>query len=487
MKVGIISLGCPKNLIDSEVAAGHLAEGGFELTLDPAEAEIMVVNTCGFIEPARDESLGVIEDLSEARKRGALDALVVMGCLVQRDRDALAAAFPEVDAFLPISDYSGLPSVIEWILDNRRDPKRTARPPMDGGVPKTEETDLGRCLLTLPHVSYLRIAEGCDHRCSYCAIPDIRGPLRSRPLDVLVGEAEALAAAGVKELALVAEDTTVYGRKLPEGHEGDAYGLPELLEALDRVEGLAWIRVLYAYPTGVSDRLIEVMARSKKVVEYLDLPIQHIHPRILKSMGRGATTKRIEDAVDRLRGGVRDIALRTSVIVGYPGETEAEFEALLEFLERVRFERLGAFAFSPEKGTRAAGLPDPVPADRVAERLDRVMRLEARIIRERNERLVGRDLEVLVDAPGFREGEDVRPGLGRTRADAPEIDCSVLLDPAPGIEAGDLIEARITGFEDYDLKATPSPRRETAKHPARRKRGKARRSRGNRRKGGSKR
>ncbi len=447
LQICLLSLGCPKNLVDSEVIAGRLADEGLEIIRDPEEADAVVINTCGFVESARRESLETIDEVCRLKSSGVISAVVVVGCLVQRYRKALLKEIPEVDAFLPITDYSGLPGILRALFDES--PGASTVRGLGGGR-RTPETDLCRLLLTRPHTSYLRVAEGCNHRCSFCAIPSIRGRLRSKPVETLVREAQALADAGVKEINLVAEDTTDYGRDL----EGKALlprlRLPGLLRRLARVDGLRWIRILYAYPSRVTDDLIAEMARNPKVLPYIDMPIQHISERILKSMRRGTPPGRIRERIDRLRARIPGVVLRTRVIVGYPGESEAEFLELLDFLEEIRFERLGAFPFSPEEDTPAGTLPKRVPDTVIRERLDRVMTLERRIIRRRNKSLVGGLEEVIVDVVGSDN-----QAYGRTRADAPDIDCGVMLKASRGLEAGGLIQARITGFSGYDLLAVP--------------------------------
>jgi len=442
MKVSIISLGCPKNLIDSEVATGVLVGAGHDLVLEPEEADAVIINTCGFIEPAQRESMAVIEEIIDCKKRGLISALVVIGCLVQMFKKELEAGLPEVDAFLPISDYSGLPAVLESVQLGKSRGKVKLR----GGEARSSLTDMGRVLLTRPHSSYLRIAEGCNHRCSYCVIPTIRGKLKSKPLKTAIEEAEGLASIGVKEINLVAEDTTDYGKDLA----GKPL-LPDLLRGLRKIKGVRWIRILYAYPTRLTKSLVDVMSSTPEIVEYIDMPIQHISERILKSMFRGVGPQKVKNAVNLLRERIPGIAIRTSVIVGYPGETEEEFLELYNFLETVQFERLGVFTFSPQEGTPASVMPDMVPEQTKAERLDKIMTLQKSIIADRNKSLVGCDVEVIVDAPGSDS-----PAVGRTRSDAPDIDCIVKIESKRMLKSGTILNARITGFDGYDLNARPS-------------------------------
>ena len=441
LRVCLVSLGCPKNLVDSEVMAGRLVEDGCELVLYPADADAVVVNTCGFVESAREESLAVIEELCRLKEGGRPAVVAAVGCLIQRFRTAFADRAPAVDAWIPLSDYSRLPRVLRALASGER--VRGAL--CAAGGRRNAETDFRRLLLTRPHTAYLRIAEGCNHRCSFCAIPSIRGRLRSKPLETAVMEAEALAAVGVKELILVAEDTTDYGRDLA----GRSL-LPKLLRRLGEIEGVSWIRILYAYPSRVTDELIHEMAENPKVVPYLDMPIQHVNARVLRSMRRGTSPDKIRERTDALRKGVPEITLRTSVIVGFPGEDEAAFAELEAYLASVRFERMGAFLFSAEEGTMAARLPGRVLRNEAEARFQRIMELGRRIIRERNKSLVGRRAEVIVD--DARRGH---PVLGRTTADAPEIDCTIRLRSKKRMETGSLLQVRITGFDEYDLEGVP--------------------------------
>ncbi len=446
MKVCLISLGCPKNLIDSEVMAGRIGAARMEIVYDPEDADVAVVNTCGFIEAAVEESTETILELCRLKEAGLLRGIVVAGCLVQRFRDELIAQIPEVDAFLTISDYSGLSRAIE---DAARADGGSAAATDGGGSPsfggkrRSVETDLSRTLLTPSHTAYLRIAEGCNHQCSFCAIPSIRGRLRSKPEAILLEEAGQLARLGVKELNLVAEDTTDYGRDLKDGST-----LASLLDRLSTVRGIEWIRILYAFPSRVTDELIDTIARNSKVVNYIDVPIQHISGPILRSMRRGTTPASIEKMIERLRAAIPGIVLRTSVIVGYPGESSAHFDELFEFLERVRFERLGAFGFSPESGTAAHRLEPRLPREVIDARIEKIMEFQRRVIEERNISLVGQTADAIVDLVSNDRAR------GRTVGDAPDIDCGVDIVGGgfeEGFEAGEIVEVRFTGHSGYDL------------------------------------
>jgi len=453
IKICLVSLGCPKNLVDSEVIASHLLDGRMEIVYEPAESDVVVVNTCGFIQVAVDESEQTIQDLCRLKAGGVIRGVVVVGCLVQRFGTELLARLPAVDAFLPISDYSGLVGVIRGLLERggaAADPPPPEPPDAarfagaTGGRPRTATSDLSRALLTASHTAYLRIAEGCNHRCAFCTIPEIRGRLSSKPIPLLVDEARGLAEAGVKELNLVAEDTTDYGRDLD-----PPATLAELLQALARIPKIRWIRILYAFPSHVTDALIETIAGNPKVLPYLDVPIQHYNDAILESMRRRTPPELLDSLVTRLRDAVPEIVLRTSVIIGYPGETEERFEELFRFLQVARFERLGAFAFSPEPGTAAAGLDAPRPSSaEVTARIEKVMTFQKTVIEECNIALVGREADVIVDSSSNGCGR------GRTKADAPDIDCSVVLS-GPGIESGVIIPVRFTGYSGYDLIAEP--------------------------------
>ncbi len=449
LKVSLISLGCPKNLVDSEVLLGHAAEDGFRIARDPEDADLAVVNTCGFIEAAREESVRTIREVGELKKSGRLKGLVVVGCMSERFGEALREELPEVDAFLGLSDYSGVPALLRRLAEGRGE--RSAAD-VKGGNLKDASSDRTRLILTPRSYAYLRIGEGCDHACSFCAIPSIRGRQRSKPIEVCVAEAEGLASGGVRELVLVAEDSTAYGMD-----RGRKRTLPRLLEALSEVEGIEWIRVLYAYPHTVDRALIEQLRDNPKVVPYLDIPIQHISASMLRAMKRGVSSEQVRRILDRLRTEVESIAIRTTLLTGFPGESEEDFEELCAFVREFRFERLGVFPYSLEEGTGSFELPGRVPEDVAAERCERILELSRANIEARNAELVGRRLPVLVDgrAESIPEGSGLGEGgsVGRTEADAPEIDCLVYFeDPIP---SGTLVEAEITSSLGFDLVARP--------------------------------
>lgn len=461
----LVSLGCSKNLVDTEVMAGHLAREGLALVAAPDEADLVIVNTCGFIGEARAESEATIARFAAHRRRGALRGLVVTGCMVELHEAALARRFPEVDALLPISDYSGVPSIARQVLGGEPAalcPTGEAQPgargasgsgpgyarerrALAGGLAKQGDSDLGRALLTASHTAYLRLGEGCNHVCAFCAIPKIRGRLKSKPLPVLLEEARALAALGARELTLIAEDSTDWGKDL---HAG--YGLAELLAGLGRVEEVRWVRVMYAHPATIDERLIAALASVPNVAPYLDLPIQHGDEQVLRLMRRGTSPARLRDVVARLRAAVPGIALRTTILTGFPGETEAAFARLLDLLEELAFDRVGCFTFSAEAGTEAARLPGRVPAEVARARRAQVMQRQRRRVQRANRARAGTTDVVLIDAV-----EGAR-AVGRTARDAPEIDGRVLVEGG-GLRVGDFRDVRITGAKAYDLLGVAAP------------------------------
>jgi ribosomal protein S12 methylthiotransferase len=463
--VCLVSLGCSKNLVDSEVMAGHLAREGLALVADPDDANLVVINTCGFIGEARAESEAAIGRFAAARRRGALSGLVVTGCMVELHEAALAQQFPEVDALLPISDYSGVPSIVRQVLGGERSavcptgeaPKGArgasgsgtgyakAAVPLAGGLAKQGDSDLGRALLTAPHTAYLRLGEGCNHVCAFCAIPKIRGRLKSKPLPVLAEEARALAQLGARELTLIAEDSTDYGKDL-----GQGYGLAEALVELGRLSSVRWVRVMYAHPATIDDRLIDTLAAVPNVAPYLDMPVQHGDDAVLRAMRRGTSVARIREVVGKLRAAVPDIALRTTILTGFPGETDEAFARLLELLDELRFDRLGCFTFSSEPGTEAARLALAVPHELAEERREQVMAAQRRRLQRANRARVGSTETVLVDA--VERGR----AIARTVRDAPEIDGRVIVEGGGVRRAGQFAQVKITGAKGYDLVATPA-------------------------------
>lgn len=456
-RVALVHLGCAKNQVDSEVLLGRLASEGAVVCADPSDAEVAIVNTCAFIGPARDESLAAIRGLLEHKRRGALRGVIVAGCLTELYRPDLLAnpELRDVDGFLGLTDAARIAELVRAIEEGRNGRELTGgrvRPSPEAGAIAVPEkgravpNDATRILTGLRSTAYLRISEGCDHDCAFCVIPAIRGRHRSKPLTQLREEAAALVAQGVREIVVVAEDSTAYGRD-----RADAERLPDALRAIADTPGLRWVRTMYAYPNGLPAGLTEVLREHPSVVEYLDIPIQHIAGNVLRAMRRASTGEKVKATLQRLREEVPGITLRTTILVGFPGETERDFLELLDFLGTFRFERLGAFAFSPEKGTAAHGLPNPVPAEEALRRRDAVLQLQQRIVAERNRALVGSCVEVLVDSL-----DASGRAYGRTRADAPEIDCGVrVLGKAA---AGQLFEAKVVGVEGdgYDLVVKPT-------------------------------
>jgi ribosomal protein S12 methylthiotransferase len=447
IRVSLVSLGCAKNLVDSEVIVGRLAQGPFALQRDPEGSDVVIVNTCGFIDAAKDESIDTICEMLELKARGEVKGVVVAGCMVRRYGEVMQRELPDVDAFLDISDYSDAPALLARIRDRgvlAESPARAqAGPPILRGGDKTSTVDLGRTLLTASHSAYLRISEGCDRKCAFCAIPLIRGTQRSKPIEVLLREARDLAARGVKELSLIGEETTAYGSDI-----GMKYGLGivDLLRALRDVDGLRWIRLQYAHPGSFRRELIEEIRDNDKVAKYVDVPIQHGDDDILKKMKRGTPRAKILELMRELREEIPGITLRTTILVGFPHETERRFENLLELLREVRFDRLGCFAYSREEGTSSHDLGSRVPARVAAERRRKVMTLQRRIARDRSKRLLGTEVEVLVDAVAGDQA------IGRTEGDAPQVDGVVRFATGGArIAPGAFVRVAVERIDGYDL------------------------------------
>jgi ribosomal protein S12 methylthiotransferase len=455
-----VSLGCPKNLVDSERMLGLLAQDGYVPVPESERADLVIVNTCGFIDAARQESLGVIRGLIDRKRAGQVKGVVVAGCLAEREKEMLLEQVPEVDQIVGVFGREEIARVADRILGGLHEQRALFRP-----APVRAQEDRARLRITPRHLAYLKVSEGCDRYCTFCAIPFMRGKHVTKPIEEVVAEARELAADGVRELNLVAQDMTYYGV--------DLYGRPrlaELLRELDQVEGIDWIRVLYNYPNYFTDELYETLASSSKVLAYLDMPLQHINDRMLKLMNRRHTREETEAIVRRLRETIPRLVLRTTFIVGFPGETEAEFEELLAFVESARFERLGVFPYSFEPDTPSAKLPGHLPEGVKAARRDRVMAAQQPIAFAFNESLVGQRLDVLIDGPA-PEG----PGLwvGRTFADAPDVD-GVAYVQGNGLEAGDLAACEVVAADGYDLVARAGPvppRRKRARPKPRKKPG----------------
>jgi ribosomal protein S12 methylthiotransferase len=440
IKVGLVSLGCPKNLVDSEVMLGTLEGKGFALTPDPADADVIVVNTCTFIEPARRESIDTILEMAEHKKHGRCRRLVVAGCMVQAHHDTLRKEIPEIDALVGLNDVERIAEACALEAGSRFEASREAAHYL-----YSERSP--RRLATPGYSAYMKISEGCDHTCAFCAIPSFRGTQRSRPIASLVEEARRLAGAGTVELNLIAQDTTDYGADLRDGTTAAG-----LLRALDAVGGLRWIRVLYAYPNRITPDFIAALAGGRRIARYLDLPLQHADADLLKAMRRGGDGAAHLRLLERLRQAVPEIALRTTFIVGFPGETEAQFTTLLDFVRTAAFDRVGAFTYSEEKGTHATALPDDVPAEVKEDRRARLMAAQEQVAADRNQRLLGRTIEVLVE--GAHEESDLLLS-GRSEGQAPEIDGAVILTDAPRIlYPGEFVEVRIDAAHPHDLVGT---------------------------------
>ncbi len=436
-----VSLGCPKNLVDSERMLGKLSQAGYALTPDADGADVVVVNTCGFIEPARQESLSVIREMLDLKRQGRVGSVVVAGCLAERKGDDLLREVPDVDQIVGVFGREEIVSVVDRSLYQRRtDEQRSLFRP----APVKALEDTARLRITPRHFAYLKISEGCDRLCTFCAIPGMRGKHVSKSMEEVVREARELAGDGVRELIVVAQDSTYYGL--------DLYGevrLAALLRELETVDGIQWIRILYAYPAHVTDELLDTLGRSKKIVPYLDMPLQHINDRMLKRMQRRVTRAQTEELLAKLRRAVPGLALRTTFIVGFPGETAAEYDELCAFVKESRFERVGVFPYSLEPGTPAERLPEQIPEPIKQERRDRLMAIQQETAFAHAQAQVGKEVEMIVD------GTDPEvPGhfLARTHADAPDIDCVVRLK-GKNLKPGDLVRGRITGADGYDLMA----------------------------------
>ena len=427
--VGMVSLGCSKNRVDSEQMLGLLSNWGYTLVTDPAKADILIVNTCGFIDPAKQESIDTLLEMAEYKKTGRCRLLVATGCLVQRYADALYEQMPEIDALIGVNEYPRLKDTLSQAKLGRR-PVACSR--------AQDVFEAPRVLTTPAFSAFIRTGDGCDNCCTYCAIPLIRGPYRSRSYAGILAEASVLVARGAREITYIAQDTTRFGDDLPEGK-----GLADLIRDTCAIEDVRWVRALYCYPSRVDDKLLDVLAGEPKACRYLDLPLQHIDADLLKAMNRQGTPDEIRSLLRRARE--RGITLRTTMIVGFPGETDDAFSRLLDFVEEARFDRLGAFAYSVEEDTAAASMPNQVPEEKKRERLDRLMRLQQRISLENNQKRVGTVVEALIDR--VEDGVYV----ARSEHEAPEGDGVLLLSSGRPLSPGDFVTARITGAKAYDL------------------------------------
>jgi ribosomal protein S12 methylthiotransferase len=442
MKVGMVSLGCPKNQVDSEVMAGLMKQAGHTVTSDELEAEAIVVNTCAFIKDASEESIETILEIASLKDRGKLKYLITAGCLAQRYKEGLVKELPEVDAYLGTGEFDRIAEVLESLSKGRGEDERCRPIP----VPRIIYShDTPRIRFTPRHWSYLKIADGCDNRCTYCIIPALRGNLRSRPVNSIVEEARILSSQGVKELCLIAQDITAYGAETKSKRS-----ITGLLKELEKVRELSWIRLLYAHPAHFSDELIEFLAGSDKVVRYLDIPIQHADDEILKKMGRKITSARVLKLIDRLRKEIPGLALRTSLMVGFPGETKEKFLKLLRFVKEVEFDHVGVFGYSDEESAASAKLPGKVSEELTLERRDRIMKAQNKISLKKNKEKVGKTYKVLVDGPS---AETDLLLAGRAYFQAPEIDGVVYINGGSPA-AGEFADVLITEAHPYDLVGT---------------------------------
>ncbi len=435
MKILFLSLGCDKNLVDSEVMLGMLTSRGYEITDDENEADIIVINTCCFIHDAMEESIQNILEMAEYKKTGQAKALIVAGCLAQRYRQEIFDEIPEVDEVLGTTAIDQIIRAVDQALEGKKEVILSDL----NGLPLP---DTGRVVSTGGHFAYLKIAEGCDKHCTYCIIPKLRGAYRSVPMERLLKEAQELADQGVKELILVAQETTLYGK--------DLYGeksLHRLVKELCKIRGIQWIRILYCYPEEITDELILVMKEEKKVCHYLDLPIQHASDAVLKRMGRRTTKKELIHIVTKLREQIPDICLRTTLITGFPGETQEQHEELLDFVDEMEFDRLGVFTYSPEEGTPAAEMDGQIDQEVKEERQAELMELQQEVAFDKAEEMTGREMLVMIEG----KVADENAYVGRTYRDAPNVDGLIFINTDEELVSGDFVRVKVTGALDYDL------------------------------------
>lgn len=441
MNILFVSLGCDKNLVDTEVMLGLLAKKGHQMIDDETQADIVIVNTCCFIHDAKEESIQTILEMAQLKETAALKKLIVTGCLAQRYKEEILEEIPEVDAVLGTTSYDEIAKVIDGLFSDSPMERADARMIMKD-VDYLPETQKGRLVTTGGHFAYLKIAEGCDKHCTYCIIPKIRGNFRSVPMEELIDEAKELADQGVKELILVAQETTLYGK--------DIYGeksLPRLLKALCKIQGLRWIRILYCYPEEITDELIQVIKEEPKICHYLDLPIQHASDAILKRMGRKTSKEQLISIIGKLREEIPDITLRTTLITGFPGETDEQHEELMDFVDQMEFERLGVFTYSPEEDTPAAEMPDQISEEIKQDRQAELMELQQDIVFDRNEDLIGEEMLVMIEG----KVADENAYVGRTYRDAPNVDGLIFVNTDEELVSGDFAKVKVTGAMDYDL------------------------------------
>lgn len=435
MKVLFISLGCDKNLVDSEEMLGLLRSRGYEMTDDETEADVIVINTCCFIHDAKEESIQSILEMAEYRKEGSCKALLVTGCMAQRYQEEIRQEIPEVDAVLGTTSYGKIVEALEQVLEGRSYERYDS-------IDELPIISTQRILTTGGYTGYLKIAEGCDKHCTYCIIPSLRGRFRSYPMEHLLLQAKKMAEEGVRELILVAQETTLYGKDLYKEKS-----LHRLLEELAKIPGIYWIRILYCYPEEIYPELIEVMAKEKKICHYLDLPIQHASDQILRRMGRRTTKAQLVQIISQLRERIPDIVLRTTLITGFPGETQEDHEELMEFVDEMEFDRLGVFTYSPEEGTPAASMENQIPEEVKEERRDEIMELQQEISLEKGNARIGQEFLVMIEG----KVADENAYVGRTYADAPNVDGYIFVQSPELLMSGDFVKVRVTGALEYDL------------------------------------
>ena len=439
VRVGLISLGCVKNLIDSEHILGALGGAGYVICGAPEDADAVIINTCAFIEPARIESWETIDYALSLKKSGAVARVIVAGCLSQRFREKIFETAPEVDAVVGVNQLDALPGIVGELFATGAKDKIVAESSFD--TPPHVIADTSRLRVTPRHYAFLRITEGCDNRCAYCVIPDLRGPLRTKPIEAVLGEAEEMVADGAREIILVAQDTTAYGKDIYED-----YRLPELISRVAEVRDLRWLRILYTHPAHYCEEFIDVFNTSDKILPYLDVPVQHASDRVLKAMGRGTTRARMEELFGKLRERIDGLVLRTTVIVGFPGEAREDFETTMDFAKRMRFDKLGAFTYSPETDTPAATMSGQVAEEEKNARLHELMTMQAGISEEINRGLVGKKLEAVIDGLD-EEGR----AIARTRREAPDVDGAVVVTGGEQAAPGEFVTLKITDAGPYDM------------------------------------
>ena len=433
-KVSIVSLGCSKNLVDSERMLYKCRSHGYELVTDPAQSDAVIVNTCGFIQSAKEEAIDTILELCQLKKEGTIKKIILTGCLTERYREEVADEFQEVDAIVGFSDEKDIVDILDSVMGNER---------VISFAPKNEaELDGKRILTTLPFFAYVKISEGCSNNCSYCAIPQIRGGYRDVPFEKIIEEAKFWAENGVTEITLIAQDTTRYGEQLYKKNR-----LPELLKELCKIEKIHWIRVLYSYPERITDEFLDVMASEEKIVKYLDMPIQHSNGEILKRMHRPGNTEKLTALIKHIREKMPDITLRTTLITGFPGETEQQFNELAEFVNDIKFDHLGCFAYSQEEGTQAAEFDDQIDEDLRSHRSDIIMQQQTLVNAEKLEKMQDKTVEAVIE--GFDKYAEVY--FGRTKADAPDIDGKIFVMSEKPLKMGEYVNVHITDSMDYDL------------------------------------